>query len=297
MNTTGLHPGELRRAHQVPRRRIERAANDDVIGLRDERVEIDLSRAEVFELDRIDVRIGCEERDIEHARHPQQLLSDPARADDSERAAGEAAPHVIHPIVPAPLRVSRSFSISLPASARMNVSATVATGRGIDDGVLVTMTPARVMAETSTESNPTPWRATTRKRRSSRNTAAPGTVGMLTYSASYRAAWSAVISRVASGRYSHSRWSAVSRISSAAWPNAGCPRESRMSRVRPTRNLATMVVPLQWLALRAGIEAAQDVPANSTRCCAGDVHREPCLLYRFSNSPGVKPGKRCASPP
>ena len=51
-----------------------------------------------------------------------------------------------------PVRVSRSFSISLPASARMNVSAIVATGRGIDVGVLVTSTPARVIAATSTES-------------------------------------------------------------------------------------------------------------------------------------------------
>ena len=34
----------------------------------------------------------------------------------------------------------------------MNVSAIVATGRGIELGVLVTRTPARVMAATSTES-------------------------------------------------------------------------------------------------------------------------------------------------
>ena len=51
-----------------------------------------------------------------------------------------------------PVRVRRSFSASLPASARMNVSAIVATGRGIAIGVLVTTMPARVMAGTSTES-------------------------------------------------------------------------------------------------------------------------------------------------
>ena len=51
-----------------------------------------------------------------------------------------------------PVRVSLSFSIRWPASARMNVSATVATGRGIALGVLVTSTPACVMAGTSTES-------------------------------------------------------------------------------------------------------------------------------------------------
>ena len=51
-----------------------------------------------------------------------------------------------------PVRVSRSFSISLPASARMNVSAIVATGRGIGIGVFVTTMPARVIAGTSTES-------------------------------------------------------------------------------------------------------------------------------------------------
>ena len=51
-----------------------------------------------------------------------------------------------------PVRVSRSFSISRPASASTNVSAMVATGRGIELGVCVTMTPARVIAATSTES-------------------------------------------------------------------------------------------------------------------------------------------------
>ena len=51
-----------------------------------------------------------------------------------------------------PLRVSRSLRNSLPASASRNVSAIVATGRGIELGVLVTSTPARVIAGTSTES-------------------------------------------------------------------------------------------------------------------------------------------------
>ncbi len=80
----------------------------------------------------------------------------------------------VRPVSPIPMlsmrsfhrfvRVSRSLSMSLPASARMKVSAMVATGRGIGIGVLVTSTPACVIAGTSTESKPTPWRATTRKR-------------------------------------------------------------------------------------------------------------------------------------
>ena len=41
-----------------------------------------------------------------------------------------------------PVRVSRSLRNRRPASASTNVSAMVATGRGIELGVLVTMTPA-----------------------------------------------------------------------------------------------------------------------------------------------------------
>ena len=62
----------------------------------------------------------------------------------------------------------------------MNVSAIVATGRGIGIGVLVTTTPARVIAGTSTESYPTPCRATTRSRQSPRATADAGARAMLT---------------------------------------------------------------------------------------------------------------------
>ena len=51
-----------------------------------------------------------------------------------------------------PLRVMRSLTNRCPANASTNVSAVVATGRGIELGVLVTMTPARVIAATSTES-------------------------------------------------------------------------------------------------------------------------------------------------
>ena len=51
-----------------------------------------------------------------------------------------------------PVRVSRSLRKSRPASASTNVSAIVATGRGIELGVCVTMMPARVIAATSTES-------------------------------------------------------------------------------------------------------------------------------------------------
>src|SRR4030095_15102737 len=42
------------------------------------------------------------------------------------------------------------------------------------------------------------------------------------------------------GRYSHSRDGARSRIRSASCPNAGSPREFRMSRVKPTRNVFAM---------------------------------------------------------
>ena len=51
-----------------------------------------------------------------------------------------------------PVRVRRSLRNSRPASASTNDSAMVATGRGIELGVWVTMTPARVIAATSTES-------------------------------------------------------------------------------------------------------------------------------------------------
>ena len=48
-----------------------------------------------------------------------------------------------------------------PASASTNVIAIVATGRRIANGVFVTITPASVIAATSTESYPTPCRAIT----------------------------------------------------------------------------------------------------------------------------------------
>ena len=49
-----------------------------------------------------------------------------------------------------PLRVSLSLRNSLPASASTKVNAVVATGLGMEVGVLVTSTPARVIAGTST---------------------------------------------------------------------------------------------------------------------------------------------------
>ena len=51
-----------------------------------------------------------------------------------------------------PVRVRRSLRNSRPARASTNDSAMVATGRGIELGVCVTMTPAFVIAATSTES-------------------------------------------------------------------------------------------------------------------------------------------------
>jgi hypothetical protein len=51
-----------------------------------------------------------------------------------------------------PARVRRSFANSRPASASSIVSAATATGRRTATGVLVTTTPASVIAATSTES-------------------------------------------------------------------------------------------------------------------------------------------------
>ncbi len=51
-----------------------------------------------------------------------------------------------------PERVMRSLRKSRPARASTNDSAMVATGRGIELGVLVTTMPAFVIAATSTES-------------------------------------------------------------------------------------------------------------------------------------------------
>ncbi len=79
-----------------------------------------------------------------------------------------------------PVRVSRSFWMRRPASAKMKVSAATATGRRTATGVLVATTPRAARARTSTESYPTPWRATIFTRRSPRATDAALTRGEFT---------------------------------------------------------------------------------------------------------------------
>ena len=115
----GLHPRELRRADEVPRLVVQQAADDDEIRLAQQRVEIDLARAEVAELDRVDVGIGGEQLDVERTRHPQQLLADAARADHPERAPGEPHSHVVHPLVPA-ARAREPVLEEQPAGERQN---------------------------------------------------------------------------------------------------------------------------------------------------------------------------------
>ena len=80
---------------------FKQAADHDEVRLAQQRVEVDLARTEIAQLDRIDVGIGGEELQIERAGHAQQLLADAARADHAERAAGEAHAHVVHALVPA----------------------------------------------------------------------------------------------------------------------------------------------------------------------------------------------------
>ena len=52
----------------------------------------------------------------------------------------------------APSRVSRSFTMSLPVSARMNVMIETATGLRTPSGVMTSAIPACVQASTSTVS-------------------------------------------------------------------------------------------------------------------------------------------------
>jgi ribosomal protein L25 (general stress protein Ctc) len=98
---TRLHLRELRRADQVPRLVVQQAAHHDEIRFGHHRVEMDLARAEVAELDRIDVGIGGEQHHVERARHTQNLLADAPCTDDADRAPGEPHAHVVHPLVPA----------------------------------------------------------------------------------------------------------------------------------------------------------------------------------------------------
>ena len=198
-----------------------------------------------------------------------------------------------------PVRVSRSFSISLPASARMKVRAMVATGRGIGIGVLVTTMPGvghrrhvdRVVADAMAGDD------------------AQAAIGAGDRGAPARARGSrtarrsaprvpAAISRTMAGRYSHSRPGASSRIFSAAWPNAGSPRESRMSRVMPTRNCRGHRVRPPVGAGRRGRRAAR-CPASpgrgrrrtgESRCAvysraqASSVARNAAVLPAFSQA-------------
>ena len=71
-----------------------------------------------------------------------------------------------------PLRVIRSFHISLWPSARMNAANDEAMGRRTPSGVIVSATPFSVQAPTSTVSYPTPNLATRTGRSAPENVSA-----------------------------------------------------------------------------------------------------------------------------
>ena len=78
------------------------AAQYDAIYVNTARVpEAAVARTEVSQLDRIDMRIGREQLQIEGASHAHQFAADASCPDHAERAAGEPQPHVVHPLVPA----------------------------------------------------------------------------------------------------------------------------------------------------------------------------------------------------
>ena len=90
-----FHHRELRRADEVPRLVVEQRNRDDEIGLPQQRFHRKLARADVGELDGIDVRVCGEQLHVEHARQPQQLTAHAPRAAATAMHKGSHSGHIL----------------------------------------------------------------------------------------------------------------------------------------------------------------------------------------------------------